>query len=565
MFRAAHGLLFGSQGGTPEQRPNHRSRLQGAAPSLCALALCALLGLPGCDEGSELPVVVDEPDEATPSTARRDAGSGVKQSAFVDAGRDAESTPALDATAEASALLDARLDDPYVDAARPALCARAGDDAVRDLFCKGPPRSLTSLRELQEALAINPFPAAFTEEQSAAVEPNSFIDGVVYMGHSTALAGHLVSPINPRLILIGTETFMAFQRGVQQVEIVGFDRQRFGFNFYLLSFTQACNARPTGCVPGDLFTPRIEADWTAFELRDDEELKNTPADCRQCHQRGREEPILLMRELIGPWTHFFEPTSAVMQPPTLGAAGRELVEDFIAAKGVETYAGVPAVVARHTAGLTLQNAVDPQQPLDFDSALIAEERRTFYYEGPLLRSATWDRAYEAFKRGEQLALPHFDARPTDPAKQAKLTEAYRRVRTGELPLEQLPDLADIFPDDPRVRAETGLQTEPGATPRELLVQACASCHNDVLDQSISRARFNVALARMSRAERELAIARISLPRSGEGVMPPADARQLDAQGRAALIAYLRADTRPAEDDAFLARAAELGMMGGGRP
>jgi hypothetical protein len=39
-------------------------------------------------------------------------------------------------------------------------------------------------------------------------------------------------------------------------------------------------------------------------------------------------------------------------------------------------------------------------------------------------------------------------------------EAYRRYRQGELSDDELPDLSDIFPDDPKVRARIGLQTVP---------------------------------------------------------------------------------------------------------
>ena len=90
---------------------------------------------------------------------------------------------------------------------------------------------------------------------------------------------------------------MAFQRGVQQIELAARARDRTGFDFYLLRFKQACNERASGCSPGDLYTPRVEADWTSTQIDDDEALKNTPSDCRQCHQRGLAEPKLLMREL----------------------------------------------------------------------------------------------------------------------------------------------------------------------------------------------------------------------------------------------------------------------------
>jgi hypothetical protein len=118
----------------------------------------------------------------------------------------------------------------------------------------------------------------------------------------------------------------------------------------------------------------------------------------------------------------------------------------------------------------------------------------------------------------------------------------------------LPELSDIFPDDLLTRARIGLNTEPGATAPEVLVQACGNCHNDVLDQTISRAHFNIG--RMDAAERALAIERIE--RSGPGVTPPLEARQLTPEARARLLAYLRSEA----DDPLLQYAAQRGMAGG---
>ncbi|MET0339755.1 MAG: hypothetical protein ABW252_02090 [Polyangiales bacterium] len=437
---------------------------------------------------------------------------------------------------------------------------------MRDLFCDGDGLQIRSFRELARQL-LNPL--ANTPEESPD-DPLGLASGALtaaYLGHSTALSGALVSPINPRAILIGATTVFAFQRGVQQVELTSLDRERYVDNFYLIRFTQSCNERPEGCLPGDLYTPRVESDWTRLTIEDDEALKNTPDDCRQCHQRGREQPILLMRELLGPWSHFFAPDDNSAEISVRGTTGTDLLHDFLRAKGDELYAGIPAAVAGGTAGLSLQNVVPRAQPLNFDSPTIEDERGTYMSEpasGPLPRSPTWDRAYAAFKRGEQLALPHFEGRPTDPAKQAALTAAYARYRAGALPAASLPDLADIFPDDPQTRAEIGLQTEPNATPAEALIQACGSCHNDVLDPQVTRARFNIDLGRMSRTARERAIARMRLPADAEGAMPPPSARKLPPDVRERLAAYLLRDERPAEDDALLERAAELGMAGGAR-
>ena len=267
-------------------------------------------------------------------------------------------------------------------------------------------------------------------------QPGTLVDVAVFMGHSTALSGHLVSPINPRAIILGNSTVMTFQRGVQQVELATFARDRSALNFFLLTFKQACNERPEGCRPGDLYTPRIESDWTSVEIRDDEELKNTPLDCRQCHQRARETPMLLMRELQSPWTHFFE-TDPIDGPALRlpGVRGSDLVEDYLRAKGDETYGGIDNAILRQTVGAILQNLVPRNQPLEFHAPKIEDERWPFRaedgtYPATPSPSPTWEAGYEAFKRGEQLALPYFEPRPTDPQKQARLTEAYQQYRAG---------------------------------------------------------------------------------------------------------------------------------------
>lgn len=457
------------------------------------------------------------------------------------------------------------LAETAVSGALPSLCSGPQRDDVRDLFCEGAGLQIRSFQELARQL-LNPL--ADTPEERAD-DPTGVGSGLVtpvYLGHSTALSGALVSPINPRTILLGFPSIFAFQRGVQQVEITSFDRDRHVHNFYLVRFKQACNERPEGCLPGDLYTPRIESDWTSLTIEDDEALKNTPEDCRQCHQRGRDEPMLLMRELVGPWSHFLAPDSGDGLS-LRGVTGTDLLHDFLRAKGDELYAGIPATAAEQTAGLSLQNVVPRAQPLNFDSPTIEDERGTFLNgpPGPQPRSPTWDLGYAAFKRGEQLALPHFEGRPTDPVKQAALSTAYQQYRAGMLAAEALPDLSDIFPSDPQTRAEIGLQTEPNATPAEALVQACGSCHNDVLDQTISRARFSVDLTRMNREARMRAVARIQLHERAPGVMPPAGTRQLPPDVRARLADYLLRDERPAEDDRFLKRAAELGMAGGASP
>jgi hypothetical protein len=447
---------------------------------------------------------------------------------------------------------------------RPSLCDRPREDAVRDVFCAGSEARIGGLQALLDALGIDP-----TQNVLRTTEldprPYYYVPAAI-LAHSTALSGHIVSPINPRVLLVGADTIAAYQRGVQRVELAARSRETDVFGFYLVSFQQACNAEEDGCSPGDLYTPRVESSWTDVTLQDDEDLKDTPFDCRQCHQRGRTEPVLLMRELESPWTHFFEPTSNLLPPERMPEVrGSEYVDEYVAAKGEEPYGGAPFVSIGSSSGVVLQEAVPPEQPLLFDAPKIQAERWPYgpvgYPEEPQ-PSPTWERAYAAFKRGEQLALPHYSAQPTDADKQAQLTEAYASYRAGELSADDLPDLADIFPDDPHERALIGLQTEPDATPAETLVQACGPCHNDVLDQSISRARFNVRLAGLPRSEIDAAIERISLAAGEPGAMPPKEARQIDAGVRERLVEFLRQDERSAHDDELLDHAARMGMAGG---
>jgi hypothetical protein len=465
--------------------------------------------------------------------------------------------------AGADAQVDAAVAAPPV--ARPALCDRDGDDLVRDVFCAQHRPTITSLHDLEKQLRVS-MPVEVTTE----LRPGKYLKGlettyasVVLLGHSTSLSSALVSPINPRLILFSYSTFVAFTRGLQQVELVASDRGTDPhFNFYLLDFRQACNDEQPGCTNGDLFTPSIESHWGDVTVRDAEDLKNTPSDCRQCHQRGLDKPTLLMRELEGPWTHFFGPDAddpKGLPEPT----GSALTRDYLAAKGDEDYAGVPSNFLRRTAGFSLEGVVNIDQPLLFDASQILNERWPWHDGYPTVpqRSKTWYDAFDAFKRGEQLALPYYAPRATDQGKLQQLTAAYQAYRSGDLAARDLPDLSDVFPDDPQTRAEIGLQTEPGATPPQLLVQACGSCHNDVLDQSISRAHFNIAIGRLERSEIEQAIARLEAPRTAAGAMPPHGRRALDEDGRASLINWLRDGVRTDEDDAFLEHAAQQGMVG----
>ena len=477
-------------------------------------------------------------------------------------GEDAPARPQLDAAMPPDAITAA--------APPPAFCARVDDDVVRDVFCRATAPDIRSLSELQAALGVTPgAPASRGEKRPD--DPNQYyVRYPVLLGHSTALSGHLVSPLNPRALLIGLGTVLAFQRGVQQVEIATLSRSRKELNFYLLRFARACGDERHGCNAAELYTQRIEREWSALSVQDAAELINTPQDCLQCHQCGREAPVLLMCEFERPWTHFFEPYDPA-DPTRIPAARRELpgvqgadlMRDYREGRGDEPYANVDVTSFPEGTPTVLQAAVGRQQPLFFDVETILSERFPSHDSAPQ-PSPTWERTFEAFKRGEQLAPPYYETRVSDPDKQAKLSEAYRRHRKGALSDDALPDLRDIFPDDPAVRARIGLETEQDATPAQALIQACGACHNDALDQSLSRARFNIDVSRLSDEELALAVERIERDRGELGAMPPSEARQLHPHARARLLEFLRDPQRTQQQDPTLVHAAEMGMLGGAR-
>jgi hypothetical protein len=426
---------------------------------------------------------------------------------------------------------------PRGDAHTRAVCARPGDDAVRDVFCADAPAGITRLTDLQRALGID----------SAKI---GGLTGLSVTGHSTALAARAVSTINPRVVALRLESApaellaLAFARGEQLSEIVVRDRIDRELRFYVVGYRQACNDSVLGCTPGDLLTPAIEEDWLEVTLYDEQDFTNTVLDCATCHQpAGPGTPKLLrMQELDPPWTHwFFKGTDG----------GQALLADYFEAKGDEPLAGMTArqIEGAHPGGLSmLAIFAGSEQPNVFPSQAIEDEVRASAAERGGAQphdntipgtSATWRAAYDRAQRGEAIAVPYHDVKVTDPAKLARLSAAYQAYRRGELSREELPDLRDAFPDDPARLAAMGFMTEPGLSGEAVLLQACSQCHNAQLDPTLTRARFRADLVGMSRAEKDLAIARLQLPAHDLRAMPPPRLRVLSAEARQRAIDVLR--------------------------
>ena len=408
-------------------------------------------------------------------------------------------------------------------------CAHSGSDLVRDIFRWAQPAPIASLHDLELAVGIDP----------AAI---GGFTGIAVTGHSTSLSTRSVSAINPRAILLRLElppavelVMMSFSRGEQFSELVARDRVDHELRFYLVRFEQACNSAPGGCVPGDLLTPAVESDWQNVGLYDEASLANTVLDCTTCHQpNGPGTPKLVrMPEFADPWTHwFFRGTDG----------GAALIDDYVAARGDEPVLGVPRSKIESTTPGNLStlavNSASPAQPNEFDSKVIENEVRASAAASggnqPTDNSVpgispTWRATYDRAQRGEAIPVPYHDVKISDAAKLARMTEAYRSYRSGELPQAELPDIRDVFPDDPQRLAEMGMTTEPGLSGEAVLLQACSQCHNERLDQDLHRARFRADLQGLERAEKDLAIARLLLPETHPLAMPPARLRVLSEE------------------------------------
>ena len=360
-----------------------------------------------------------------------------------------------------------------------------------------------------------------------------------------------MSAINPRVIVVQLASApaepiaIAFARGEQFCEIMVRDRVDGEMRFYLVGFRQACNERDEGCLPGDLLTPAIERKWREVTLFAEPDLANTVLDCAPCHQPdGPGTPKLIrMHELETPWTHWFFRSSE---------GGRALLADYFAAKGDEPYAGVSAehIENAHPGNLSMLAIFSgtAEQPNQFDSQLIESEVRASAAElggtqpsdnSVPGESATWRALYKRAQRGEAIGVPYHNVKVTDPDKLALMTAAYQAYLGGELAREELPDVRDVFPDDPQRLAEMGMMTEPEASGEKVLLQACAQCHNARLDQTLSRANFRADLEGMSRAAKDTAIERLKLPLDDPRAMPPPLLRTLTPEARSRAIEALQ--------------------------
>jgi len=390
-----------------------------------------------------------------------------------------------------------------IDTVCARMAAANASNQVRTAFCGTARPTITSLTDLQSSLGIR-----FTNPTLVGRGNNGQggNPGFALTGHSTSLVSRFVSAINPRAIIFtppnarnpvpGFVT-MGFTRGDQFAEITVSDRTTRALSYFLAAFTQACTAT-NSCTQGDLLTPAIERNWTSFTLYDESDLKNTILDCLQCHQTGGPgtQKILRMQELPNPWTHWFRDNRP---------GGIALFNDFRAAHGTtEDYAGIPAALLNSGDPARLEDVVRGNgfgnQPNLFNSPRIEAEVQASSAGQPANNnvpgtSATWNGIYQVSRAGNAIAVPYHDVKITDSAKLTAMTQAYAAFRAGNLAASDLPNIRQVALDS---RAfEMGFAVDPTLDGRGVIVEACTQCHNSRLDQTISRSRFNVDLARMS--------------------------------------------------------------------
>ena len=423
-------------------------------------ALTVLAALIGCDRGVTSPAW----------DAAADGGSDVDAEPTRDAaGPDDFSPPSLDGP-------DALEDFPRGAEQHAEVCKRSGDDRVRQLFCAdggADIEGIDSFAALLDALGMS----VGSDEDLGPHRATEF----ALTGHSTALTTRSVSAINPRVIFSQTPSEdrellgLAFARGEQFTELVTRDYTTKELRFSIISFRQACNERTRGCAAGDLLTPSIEVGWRDVTLYEEEDLKNTTLDCRQCHQPQGPgtKRLLRMQELRFPWTHWFDSTTP---------GGMALFEDYDRAKLDETFAGLTRLELQRSSPAAITSLVvstDPQdavvvQPNQFDSTLIELEVMQSAPAQPFDNSlpgtsATWQEIYEASKRGEAIPAPYHDVKVTDADKLAQAAGAYRDHLDGDLARQDLPDIRDGLPGCPRPTRSDGLRhrTRPRRSSRSV--------------------------------------------------------------------------------------------------
>jgi hypothetical protein len=405
-----------------------------------------------------------------------------------------------------------------------ALCARGYADTVTQAFCAGAaPPTLTSLADVRVLLGLELVPG---QTQSMTGGNPAFAAAHL----STAVGMRHVNELNPRVIIFtpprgglnpttplpnASYDFIAFARGETFVELASKDLVTGEPRFFVIDFDHPCEAQPGGCTNHDRFTQTIEQGWTGYTIYDDETIKNTTVDCLQCHQPdGPGGPRLLrLQEFSIYWNHWYFNESN---------AQNKVRADFgLAHAGEGRYAGIPIssftsnmrhVNPAHLQAFLQHNGFDTQRN-EFDSIMIDQQMAAGG------SSSMWSTLYAESVAGREIATPHWSVSPSAQALLTQMIDAYQDVLAGAQPPASLPDISQTIPE--REWADMSIRPAAGLDGRGIMRHICRHCHNSELDQTISRARFNVDLLdSMPRSTKDRAIERLLRPADDRRRMPP---------------------------------------------
>lgn len=432
------------------------------------------------------------------------------------------------------------------------VCESGAQDRVIASLCREPAPAVDSLTSLYEALGL----VGDKERLVAATT------------HSLGLSARTVSAANPRTFVFTNNveyqpvpreklSVVSFARGEQLVELVALDTATFDWNFYLLSFTQACNA--TGCTPEELLTESVERDWTGFTLYSDRDLIDTPLDCLSCHlpYGAGTHKLLLMRQLPDPWLHWGdfrgvnETADCSQDGPKVPDPGRHVPGDgldvLVALEGKEgRYGGIGVgelatslsgrlmsdfyVDARLVINDSPYGGAYPQLEHELDSARILCE---------LLDSSVSPR-WEAY-RDELAALglpvPAPTADVLDPEKRRQILADRAAFLDGFAGASAFDAASSLLAE--RVLPQVGIVPREQDAAPQILRQMCVRCHGGDTPPELGRAGFDATkLDRFTPALAREIKARLRMPRHSPRLMPPLRSGELPPWALERVTAYI---------------------------
>lgn len=411
------------------------------------------------------------------------------------------------------------------------VCARGARDRVATVLCDPKTPTIRSLDDLYRVLDLG------AQKRATAVTT-----------HSLGLSAHAVSEANPRVltfidsvkatpISLDQINAVAFSRGEQAVELVGFDPSSMDYNFYLLTFRQCCNL--TRCTPEDLLSENVEKDWADWTLYVDGDLEDTPLNCRSCHQPygGDSRKMLLMRQVLDPWMHWSDfhggtERSICPEPPAGDGPGKTVatVNPLEVLRAVEGpgghYAGIPMSELEATpSGKRLTDfMVDANNTVRAYPGRDQADEQLYFQTREVLCERFYSGASPTFEENRRRSFAHGQPVPyygpdvLDPEARRKLIADWAGTLRAASERDPFELAASFLAAD--VQPATGFTPRAEDSGETILQAACLRCHRANTDPSLRRARFNAEAGSIDPATFREVQRRLRLPVSSADRMPP---------------------------------------------